>query len=109
MKRALTVVFLLYVLTACAGVPQTASGETPLTITTTSLPDMTSGEKYKVTLEATGGVPPYKWALKAGTTVPSGMVFSAAGVLSGTYTDTKCSTKCTVEITFVVTDSSGGK
>lgn len=54
----------------------------PLTITTTTLPDATFGTAYSQTLAASGGTPPYSWSISAGA-LPTGMTLSAAGVLSG--------------------------
>jgi len=45
--------------------------QTPLTITTTNLPDATCGMAYTVLLQATGGTAPYSWALAAGSTLPA--------------------------------------
>jgi hypothetical protein len=56
---------------------------TPLTVTTTSLPDATQNTPYSVTLAARGGNPPYSWSLASGT-VPSGLSLSSGGVISGT-------------------------
>lgn len=56
----------------------------PLSITTASLPAGTQGTVYTTTLAATGGTVPYTWT--ASGSVPPGLTFSAAGVLSGTPT-----------------------
>jgi Putative Ig domain/Immunoglobulin I-set domain len=81
----------------------------PLTITTTSLPTGSVYSKsnkatYQVQLAASGGNPPYKWALQSGS-LPTGLKLSAKGVIkgkatfSGTFTftvrvlDTKTKTK----------------
>ena len=59
-----------------------------LTITTTSpLPDATEGTAYSATVSAQGGVPPYTWALSAGS-LPAGLSLSTGGVISGTPTTT---------------------
>ena len=50
-------------------------------IVTTSLPDATRGVAYSVTLQATGGIQPYKW--KKLTKPPKGLKFNRFGVLSG--------------------------
>jgi hypothetical protein len=55
----------------------------PLSITTSSLANATSGTAYSSTLAATGGQSPYKWTLTSGS-LPSGMTLSTAGVLAGT-------------------------
>jgi hypothetical protein len=73
-----------------------------LTITTTSLPGGVASSPYpSTTLQAAGGVPPYTWALAAGSTLPAGLSLSTAGVISGTPTAASSG-----PLTFVVTDSS---
>jgi hypothetical protein len=59
----------------------------PLAITTISpLPSGTVGVPYtSLAFAATGGTPPYSWAVTAGT-LPAGLALSKAGVLSGTPT-----------------------
>jgi len=49
----------------------------PLTITTTSLPDGKVKVSYTASLAATGGVPPYKWALAIGSKLPAGLTLNA--------------------------------
>jgi hypothetical protein len=57
-----------------------------LTITTAAaLPAATTGNGYSVALTATGGAPPYAWALTGGN-MPPGLIISSAGVISGTPT-----------------------
>lgn len=54
----------------------------PLKIMTKRLPDGAVGVSYNVTLEAQGGLTPYKWALSG--TYPSGLSLGAGnGILSG--------------------------
>ncbi|HXJ40188.1 MAG TPA: putative Ig domain-containing protein, partial [Bryobacteraceae bacterium] len=70
----------------------------PLGITTTSLPNGTVGAKYSQTLSASGGVPPYQWAVATGA-LPGGMSLDATtGVISGAPT-TAASTQFTVTAT----------
>jgi len=57
----------------------------PLAITTDSVPAATAGVSYNFALAATGGTPPYTWALAAGP-LPAGITLSPAGLLSGTPT-----------------------
>lgn len=71
-----------------------------LSISTTSVPDGYLTSAYNTTLSAIGGVGSYTWSVNAGSTLPSGMVLSAAGVLSGTPT-----VAGTTSVTFKVTDS----
>ena len=55
---------------------------TGLEITTENpLPSATPGSSYRVTMEAMGGTPPYRWALKSKS--PAGLNFAADGTLSG--------------------------
>ncbi|HEY2232516.1 MAG TPA: putative Ig domain-containing protein, partial [Candidatus Angelobacter sp.] len=57
----------------------------PLVITTASLPGAKYGIAFSQTLAASGGIPPLKWSLAAGSgPLPTGLTLSAAGVLSGT-------------------------
>ncbi len=55
----------------------------PIIMTTSPLPAGTVGEAYSQIFTAVGGVEPYTWDLVSGA-LPSGLVFSADGVLSGT-------------------------
>ena len=71
-----------------------------LAVTTSSLPGGTAGSLYPSTaLQASGGVPPYSWALSSGN-LPAGLTLSAAGAIAGTP-----SSGGTYPLTFVVTDS----
>src|SRR5262249_38893843 len=70
----------------------------PLTITTTSLPAGTVGSGYTATLAASGGTPPYTWAITNGT-LPAGLTLNAnSGVISGSPTTTGTS-NFTVRVT----------
>ena len=72
----------------------------PLTITTTSLSDGTVGVAYSDTLEATGGVAPYTWAITEGN-LPDGLSLDpSTGKISGTPT-----TPGTFNFTVQVSDS----
>ncbi|MCU1357537.1 MAG: fibronectin type protein [Acidimicrobiales bacterium] len=68
-------------------------------ITTTNLPEGSTGSAYSTPLAAAGGTSPYTWALASGS-LPAGISFSAAGVLSGTPT-TAATTSFTVRATDV--------
>jgi len=70
----------------------------PLTITTTSLPDGTVGVAYSAQLQATGGVPPYTWNLKSGT-LPAPLVVNPNGTITGTPTTPGVSNAFTVQVT----------
>ena len=49
-----------------------------------TLPSGTQGYAYQATLTATSGTPPYSWSLASGSTLPSGLSLSSAGIISGT-------------------------
>ena len=73
------------------GLSATSSGltitVTNLAITTASaLPSGVVGTAYSVQLAATGGTSPYTWSVASGSTLPSGLTLSSAGLLSGTPT-----------------------
>lgn len=72
----------------------------PLTITTTALPQLISGRSIDVTLEATGGEPPYAWSLQGD--LPSGVTFEDTGRLFGSSTELGVHA-----LTIRVTDSEG--
>jgi hypothetical protein len=57
----------------------------PVEITTLLLPPGLTGQAYHAQLQAVKGAPPYVWSLSGGT-LPAGLAFSAAGLLSGTPT-----------------------
>jgi mono/diheme cytochrome c family protein len=72
-----------------------------LTISSSSpLAAGTVGTAYSQTLAASNGTTPYTWTLASGSTLPAGLVLSAAGVISGTPTAAATST-----FTVIVTDS----
>jgi hypothetical protein len=72
-----------------------------LAITTASLPAGTVASPYpSTTLQASGGVSPYTWALASGSSLPAGLSLSTGGVISGTP-----ATAGSYSLTFVVTDS----
>ncbi len=60
------------------------SGGGALQITTQSLPDGFAGSFYSQQLGASGGAPPYAWALALGSqSLPSALTLSTNGLLSG--------------------------
>ena len=58
---------------------------TPLTITTSSLPNGVLNLSYSATLAGSGGTPPYSWSLESGN-LPTGLSLSSSGTISGTPT-----------------------
>jgi PKD repeat protein len=72
-----------------------------LTLSPISLADGTVGTAYSQTITATGGTPPYRFALANGA-VPPGLALTVAGTLSGTPTATG-----TFHFAVTATDSAG--
>jgi hypothetical protein len=62
-----------------------------LAITTASLPNGLATAVYSQVLGASGGTPPYTWAISSGS-APAGLALNASGVLSGTPTTAGTST-----------------
>jgi hypothetical protein len=54
-----------------------------LSVTTTSLPNGTTGQAYAQQLGATQGTPPYTWSVYSGT-LPDGLMLASDGTISGT-------------------------
>jgi hypothetical protein len=85
--------------------PQTASASlsvfinTPVSITTASLPSGVVSEAYSATLAASGGTAPYTWQVSAGS-LPTGIALSGTS-LAGTPT-----AAATFSFTITVSDSS---
>lgn len=73
---------------------------TALAITTSTLPGATVGDAYAAQLAASGGTPPYTWAVTGGA-LPNGLGLLSSGELTGTAT-----TAGTASFTVQVTDSS---
>lgn len=55
-------------------------------ITTSALPNGTTGVPYSYALSATGGVPPYTYSLVGVAVLPTGLSLSSGGLISGTPT-----------------------
>jgi hypothetical protein len=53
-----------------------------------TLPTAVVTGAYMSTLTAAGGTPPYSWALTSGSTLPSGLVMSSDGAITGTLAPT---------------------
>jgi hypothetical protein len=78
----------------------TTVGPTPLSVSTTALPNGTQSMPYDQNLAAAGGITPYSWSRTAGT-LPTGLNLSLSGKISGTPTATGTSS-----FTVQVSDSS---
>jgi len=72
-------------------------GPTPLSVSTTSLPNGTQSVAYNQSLAAAGGKTPYSWSLISGA-LPAGLSLSSGGQISGTPTTTGTS-NFTVQVT----------
>lgn len=57
-----------------------------LSFLTTHLPDAAHGKTYSYALQASGGIPPYAYALNSGS-LPDGLTLSSSGAISGTPPD----------------------
>jgi len=68
-----------------------------------TLPQATAKAAYLATLETSAGVAPFTWSVAAGSTLPSGLTLSSAGVLSGTLASSVGAG--TYNFTIQVTDS----
>jgi len=70
-----------------------------LDITTTSLPSGQVGKAYSGALTATGGIPPYTWAVASGT-LPAGLSLNAStGTISGVPATAESAAALTVRVT----------
>jgi len=79
----------------------TLVGTSSLSVSTTTLPEITAGNDYDAPVVAVGGVTPYHWSISVGS-LPTGVSLSAtSGVISGTTQQTG-----QYSLTVHVTDSS---
>ena len=74
---------------------------TPISVTTTSLPNGQVNHAYAATLIAAGGTEPLSWTVSTGT-LPAGLTLAPTGTIAGTPTATATG----APITFTVSDSS---
>jgi hypothetical protein len=91
------------------GVSLSGNGIAPTALTVTTfatLPQATQTAAYQATLAASGGSGSYTWALASGSTLPSGLTLSSAGVISGTVASSVAAENYT--FTVKATDSSTG-
>ncbi|MCP3062748.1 putative Ig domain-containing protein [Myxococcus sp. K38C18041901] len=115
LRRTLSLLLVLS-LAACSSSPPPKLPDTPdsgpgpsdgggnhLSFQTTSLPDAYLGESYSTPLVASGGTAPLIWRLASGE-LPSGLSFSAQGLVSGTPAAVG-----TFSATFQVDDGSGAR
>jgi hypothetical protein len=69
-----------------------------------TLPSGTQGYAYEATLNATGGTAPYTWTVASGSTLPTGLSLSSAGIITGTIPSSVALGKYSFTVT--ATDSS---
>jgi hypothetical protein len=58
----------------------------PLTVTTTTLPELTAGQDYGAQLTSTGGVAPVTWSVSSGSLPPGLSLDPGTGLLTGAAT-----------------------
>jgi large repetitive protein len=102
--RLLSAVAMMFSIAAMGGVVAGCGKffiNTNVTITTTTLQPGVVGTAYSATLAATGGFPPYTWAITSGT-LPDDLSISTAGAITGTP-----SASGSTPITVTATDADG--
>jgi len=82
---------LLLSVTACGGGGSDNSAPPKLLLSTANLPTARVGVSVSDALMASGGTPPYTWAVASGA-LPAGITLSATGLLTGTPTAAGTST-----------------
>ena len=105
MKYLLGSILLLSVLAGC-GFDWFPGPGSSVVVTTTTLPNATTGTAYSQTLTAFGGTAPYSWSVTSGS-LPAGLALSTAGVISGTPSSVGTST-FTVQVTDSATPAVSG-
>ncbi len=70
-----------------------------LGVTTATLPGGTVGGSYSATVAASGGTPPYTWALATGSTLPAGLSLTPSNGLISGVPSAAGSTSFTVQVT----------
>ena len=100
-------VFLTYDIAGNQGISLWGTAEAATTLGITNfpaLPGATQNAAYNAVLTAAGGTTPYTWSLASGSTLPSGLTLSSAGVITGTVASTV--TTGTYTFSATATDSS---
>jgi hypothetical protein len=75
----------MQIIVGCSGIvtPQSHTGASALSITTSSVPAGKQQTAYSTSLIATGGIAPYTWSVTSGS-LPTGLVLSPSGAITGT-------------------------
>ena len=76
---------------------QQPAGPTPITVTTTTLPNGQVNHPYAAKLTATGGTAPLSWSLNSGA-LPAGLTLASTGAISGTPTESAAATPIRITV-----------
>ena len=90
-------------LTGCGGGSSTTTPTSP-SISTTTVPDATTGTAYTTSVTASGGTAPYTWSLSSGT-LPSGLALGSSTTSSVTIAGTPTASQPAAAFTVQVKDS----
>jgi hypothetical protein len=94
--------FITAFLTGCGGGSSTTA--TTPSISTTTVPDATTGTAYTTSISATGGTAPYTWTLTAGT-LPAGLALGSSTTSSVTIVGTPTAAQQGAAFTVQVKDA----
>ena len=95
--------FIAAFLTGCGGGSSTPTATSP-SISTTTVPDGTTGTAYTTSITATGGTAPYTWSLSSGT-LPTGLALGTSTTNSVTISGAPTSAQQSASFTVQVKDS----
>ena len=98
----LLLAFITAFLTGCGGGSSTTA--TTPSISTTTVPDATTGTAYTTSITASGGTAPYTWSLSSGT-LPAGLALGSSTTASVTIAGTPTSAQQGAAFTVQVKDS----
>jgi hypothetical protein len=87
---------------ASAGFAVTLTIQSPLSITTTTLPPVTPYVPYSASIGAAGGTPPYQWTTLSGNLPPGLSINPFTGAITGAFTGDSAST-----FVIQITDAAG--
>ena len=99
----LLLAFITAFLTGCGSGSSTPAATSP-SISTTTVPDGTTGTAYTTSITATGGTAPYTWSLSSGT-LPAGLALGTSTTSSETIAGTPTSAQQGASFTVQVKDS----
>ncbi len=99
----LLLAFITAFLTGCGGGSSTPATTSP-SISTTTVPNGTTGTAYTTSISATGGTAPYTWSLSSGT-LPAGLALGSSTTSSVTIEGTPTAAQQDASFTLQVKDS----